>query len=79
MTLLGQEQLGTEYRQGGLSLLGPTAGRLEDIQTLGRAIGEGEWTGTKDYNALKSFVPGATAPIVSELLNATAEEWGIKR
>lgn len=78
-TLFGQEQLGTEYRQGGLSLLGPTAGRIDSIQTLGRALGEGEWTGTKDYNALKSFIPGATAPGVSELLNATAEEWGIKR
>jgi len=79
MTLTGQEQLGTEYRQGGLSLLGPTASRIENIQTLGRALGEGEWTGTKDYNALKSWIPGATMPLVKEALDATSEAWGLKR
>jgi hypothetical protein len=79
MTLMGQEQLGTEYRQGALSLFGPTASRAEGAQTLGRALITGEWTGTKDYNTLKSFLPSATMPGISELLDISARKLDIKR
>ena len=79
LTLSGRSELGTEYRQNAFSILGPTAGRLDDSQTVLQAITTGEWTGTKDYSALKSFVPYQNVPLVGEILDITSEEMGVKR
>jgi len=72
-TDIAKTMTGQDYKEAS-EVLGPTVGRLGAFQDVMKQVFEGDPYNAKGYHALKTFVPFANVPVISEGIGAIIEE-----
>lgn len=75
LTMSGHSELGREYSNSAYDTLGATAGRLDDVQKIMKAITTGDIKDRQAWYALKGFIPFQNFPVFGESLGYITKEY----
>ena len=77
LTLAGMPELGRDYANDPTDILGPTVGRIGDVNAVLKPLfTEGQWDNASQWYAVKNMTPMMNVPILSEGLSAIIQDQG---